>query len=257
VENAVRLVYQRVFAPLRNDTFFSLIELNRAIEEKLEEHNNGPMQKMKISRRQLFEDIERAALLPLPATRYELKHFEQAQAQFNYHVYLKEDKHYYSVPFRYKGCKIRIIYGNSTVELYYKNMRIAVHNRNRKQFGYTTNPEHMPSHHRFLAEWNPERFMKQAERKGTHVRNMISYVLKSRNHPEQTFRSCQGILHLSRTYGDYRLERACKRALYYKNYSYRAVKNILNNGLDRIEEDSIQMELLPLHENIRGEQYYR
>ncbi|NVM24094.1 MAG: IS21 family transposase, partial [Desulfobacterales bacterium] len=98
-ENAVRLVYQRIYAPLRNRTFYSLEELNEAIWSLLEEHNNKDFQRLKISRRELFERTERGALKSLPAVRYPMKRTKWVTVQFNYHVELREDLHYYSVPY--------------------------------------------------------------------------------------------------------------------------------------------------------------
>lgn len=258
VENAVRLVYQRIFAPLRNQVFHSIEDLNRAIREKLEVHNNKPMQKLKVSRRQLFEEIEKDVLLPLPARRYEFKTFQKpTTVQNNYHVYLREDKHYYSVPYTHKGRKTGIIFTESWVEVHYKNIRIARHKRDRKPHGYTTLPEHMPSHHRYQRERSPGYFMRKAETMGVNVRAMIEKILKSQKHPEQSFNSCQGIIHLSDKYGHLRLERACKRALDFGNISYRSIRSILETGLDKIDEEQPTLALLPCHENIRGESYYK
>lgn len=255
VEGAVKLVYQRVFAPLRNEVFHSLEELNRAILEKVEEHNNRVMHKMKISRRDLFEDIERAELLPLPRDSYEFKKFQKAKAHINYHVLLKEDEHYYSVPHRYRGREIRVIYTDSVVSLYFNNTRIAIHKRDRRKHRYTTLPEHMPSNHRYIAEWSPERFLNMAEKRGEFVRELVSKILESRKHPEQAFKSCQGVIHLADKFGEKRLNRACKRALNIQDYSYGRLKEILENGMDKLEEEQPPLPL-PRHENIRGEEYY-
>jgi transposase len=98
VENAVKIAYQRIYAPLRNRTFFSLEELNEAIWVLLEQHNNTQFQRLKISRKGLFEKIEKQALKALPKERYAMKQCRQLTVQFNYHVELREDRHYYSVP---------------------------------------------------------------------------------------------------------------------------------------------------------------
>lgn len=84
VENAVRLVYQRIFAKLRNQTFFSLSELNEAIWEELENLNNTPFQRREMSRRELFNEIEKNELMPLPTERYEIKHFQVSKVEFNH-----------------------------------------------------------------------------------------------------------------------------------------------------------------------------
>ena len=92
-ENGVRLVYQRIYAPLRNQTFYSLKELNEAIWRLLEKHNNTNFQGMDISRRELFEQIERDVLRPLPAEPFPMISVQVVNVQYNYHVKLLEDQH--------------------------------------------------------------------------------------------------------------------------------------------------------------------
>jgi len=254
VENAVKLVYSRIYAAIRNRTFASLKELNLAIAEELEKHNNKPMQRLKLSRKQLFEETEKAELLPLPATQYEFKNFKTLKAQFNYHVYLSDDKHYYSVPYRYRGSQVKLIYTDSVVEIFYKNRRIAMHKRDRRPGGYTTVPEHMPSHHRFVSDWNPQRFVNWARNSGEHVEAVVAHILQSRKHPEQAYKACMGVLSLARKYDRQRLDKACKRAISFDLYTYKGIKNILENKLEECQLDTF--ETLPSHPNIRGSEYY-
>ena len=258
VENAVNNVYRRIMAPLRNRTFYTLEELNEAIQEKLEEFNNRPMQKLKVSRRKLFEQREKAHLKLLPAVPYELKSFQHnTKVQFNYHVELKEDMHYYSVPYKYKGERVAIIYTDKNVEIFHNTtLRIAFHRRDKEKNGYSTEPEHMPSEHRFIAEWNPERIKDWAFKKGEHVKVVVEKILSKPMYPEQAFKKCIGIISLGKKYTDPRLEKACIRAITHEAYSYRAIKNILNKGWDKIQDEQLTFETLPIHENIRGSNYY-
>ena len=257
VENAVRLVYQRVFAPLRNRIFTSLDELNLAIKEHLEIHNKKFMHKTNLSRRDLFEMYERNTLKPLPVRKYDFKKFSTATVQINYHVYLKEDGHSYSVPYRFKGNKISIIYTDRIVEIFYKNERIATHER-RRGSGYSTNKEHMPSHHKFYAEWNPERILSWATNVGDKVNSVANHILSSCQHPEQGFKSCIGIINLSRKYGNIRVNRACEIAITYQEFSYRFICNLLERGMDKIETEQQDLPFtIPIHENIRGNEYYQ
>jgi len=255
VESAVKIVYRRVFAPLRDQRFYSLEELNGAIVERLEEHNTTPFQRMKISRRELFEQTERQALKPLRAERYELRRFLSVKVQFNYHVFFSPDRHYYSVPWQYRGKRVTVISTTTSIEIYHKNVRIASHKRNYTENGYTTTKEHMPAHHRFYDSWSPERMISWGEAIGSEVRAMVAKVLSDRPYPEQAYRSCLGILNLSRKYGNERLNRACGRALSYGSYSYKSVKSILEKNMDKIEEEAVVANL-PAHENIRGGGYF-
>jgi len=256
VENAVKLVYQRIYAPLRNRTFYSLKELNEAIWHLLEQHNNTPFQRLKTSRRELFDNIEKPVLKPLPMERYAIKQCKELTVQFNYHVELREDRHYYSVPWQFRGKRVRVIYDDRNVAIYYDNIRIVQHRRIRIPNDYTTLPAHMPPEHRNYAEWSPERFIKWGQSIGDDAAEMISFVFKSRKHPEQAFKTCMGILNLVKEHGPDRLNKACKRALGFGFHSYRRVKNILDRGLEE-EKPEGSMELsVSSHENIRGSQYY-
>jgi len=257
VENAVRLVYQRIYAPLRNRTFFSLKELNEAIWDLLEKHNETQFQRLKISRRGLFDKIEKSVLKSLPMERYAIKQCKELTVQINYHVELREDRHYYSVPWQFRGKRVRVIYDDRTVAIYYDNIRIVQHKRICIPNDYTTLPAHMPPEHRNYSEWSPERFIKWGQSIGDDVAEMIQVILKSRKHPEQAFKTCMGILNLVKEHGPDRLNKACGRALGFGFHSYRRIKNILDRGL---EEETLEgsMELpVSSHENIRGSQYYQ
>jgi len=257
VENAVNLVYQRIYAPLRNRIFYSLEELNEAIWDLLEQHNNTPFQRLKTSRRELFDNIEKPVLKPLPKERYPIKQCRELTVQFNYHVELREDRHYYSVPWQLKGERMRVVYDDRNVAIYYDNIRIVQHKRDRSPNGYTTLHSHMPASHRYYAQWSPERFLKWAQAIGDDVAEIIQVVLKSRKHPEQAFKTCMGILNLVKKHGPDRLNKACARALGFGFYSYKRIKNILDRSLE--EEPLAESRELTVssHENIRGSQYYR
>lgn len=256
VEGAVRIVYAWIFARLRNCVFHSLEELNTAIRQELDRYNNKPMQKIKLSRRQLFDEIEKSVLKPLPQELYVIRRFKSLKAQFNYHVYLKEDDHYYSVPFRYRGKQITVILSDRVIELFYQNRRIAFHKRvadakNR----YSTIKEHMPSSHSYISEWNPQRFINWAESIGEYVQVVIQHILTRQQHPEQAYKVCMGILQLEKRYCKDRVNKACQRAIHFQHYSYKAIKNILDMHLEDAQMDCFQS--LVDHENVRGKLYYQ
>ncbi|MDV3567981.1 transposase [Elizabethkingia anophelis] len=257
VENAVRIIYTRIFAPLRKQQFFDLKSLNRSIQELSEQHNAMEMKRKKYSRADVFYEVEKPALLPLPAIRYELKDSSRATVQKSSHVYLNQDKHYYSVPFAYIGKKVTLLYGKSVVEIYYDERRIAFHPRVHARYQYTTIKEHMPSSHQYMAEWNPTRFINWGRQIGTHCEEFITKILEKRRHPEQAYNSCRGVLSLSKKIGNQRLDNACKRALSYERYNMQMIKDILARGLDTLDDDSFfEVPELPKHKNIRGGKYY-
>ncbi len=257
VENAVRLIYQRIFAPLRNREFYSLEELNEAVREKLEAHNNQKMQVLQVSRRELFEEIEKSELKTLPSALYPMKSFENHKVAPDYHVLLSADKHYYSVPWQLKGKQVRIIYDERSVAVYYDNVRVAGHHRDRKRGGYTTKSDHMPHSHKFYASWSVEKFQKWAASIGDETLMVINHIMGSKKHPEQAFKSCIGILNLGQKNNSLDLNLACRRALNYGRISYKDVKEYLEyiKRCKIVDDENIY--LFPVHENLRSASDYR
>lgn len=255
VEGAVKIVYAWIFAKLRNQIFHSLEELNWAIKQLLEKYNSKPMQILKVSRKALFDEIEKSQLAPLPKELYHIRLFKRLKAQFNYHVFFNDDKHYYSVPYRYRGKQIDVIYTDTIIELFYKNRRIAFHKIDRTPNGYTTVKEHMPSHHQFVSDWNPQRFINWAQNIGEYVQQVIEYILANKQHPEQAYKVCLGILNLEKKFTSDRLNKACQRAISFHHYSYKGIKRILENNLEDCQLDCFQP--MPDHQNLRGNRYYQ
>ena len=256
VERMVQIVYTRIFAPLRNETFTSLHALNRAIEELLSAHNSKPLQNRKESRLELFNMHERSLMQPLPEERYELKEYLSVKVMKNCHIQLHKDRHYYSVPFRHIGQKVKVVYSLSKVGIYLNNQRIAYHLRDPSPHKYTTVKEHLPSTHQFVSEWNPEKFMGWAERIHPDVKDYITKVLANKSYPEQTYRSCVGILSFERKVGKERLIAACQRAVLYGAYNYKVIEQIINQKLDRMVTQQ-ESRVMPRHDNIRGAEYYQ
>ena len=257
VEGAVKIAYQRIYAELRDKVFYSLAELNKAIWEAMEKHNNLLLSGRPYSRRQLFEEMEKKVLQPLPTIRFEFKHRQVSTVSVNGHVCLREDKHYYSVPYQYIGKKVKILFNRSYVEIFFKYGLIARHERIKKDYGYTTIKEHLASTHQFIADWSPERFIGLASEIGAPVEEFIKLVLLNKQHPEQGYKSCMGILSFERKVGKERLIAACSRALDYGIYTYAIIRNILERNLDRLPIPEMVEKTLPQHSNIRGESYYQ
>jgi len=250
-ENAVLQAGRWIMAPLRNQRFFSLHELNQAIKEQLKWLNNRKRSDSDFSRRELFERREKAALQPLPIHKYDYLEIKYAKVHIDYHVSF--EKHLYSVPHKYIKKPVLIRAKEHLIEIYYQNQRIACHVRARKG-GFSTNNEHMPDNHRWRQDWSPERFRQWAREIGPHTEQLIMAVLASRRHPEQGYRACLGILNLVKKPKQYLLEAACEIALETGGCSYKAIKNILTTKKDVLEKSS-QPEPIS-HEHIRGNEYY-
>jgi transposase len=258
VENAVRIIYTRIYVKVKRQQYFTLQDLNLAILTALEEHNNAPLRGRNYSRRQQFNEVEKNVLMPLPELRYELKKHQYATVAKNGHVGLSADKHYYSVPYRFIGKKVKLLYSRSSVEIFYNYERIALHERTKSAYRYTTQKDHMASTHRFVSEWTPERFTSWAAGIHEDVRLYVLKVLDRKQHPEQAYKSCMGILGFAKKVGNDRLIKACQRALGYGAYNYKTIQKILERELDlRDTPDETDQLQMPFHDNIRGENYYQ
>lgn len=256
-EAAVLVVQRWILARLRDRIFFTLDELNEAIAELLEELNARKMRRYGMSRRELFEKVERAALLPLPGEAWTYAEWRVARVNIDYHV--EVDRHYYSVPHSLRGETVEIRLTARTVEILTGGERVASHVRSYRAAHHTTVPEHMPKSHRAHLEWTPSRLVSWAASVGPKTAELVQTILKERRHPEQGYRSCLGILRLQKQYGADRLEAACARAVGVRARSYRHVGSILKNGLDRMPLfDAADTGRPPVtHENIRGPEYYQ
>lgn len=258
VEKAVDLVYKRVFAPLRDMIFKSLAELNYYIKQCIEKHNDVLYQKKDFSRKELFLLEEKPLLKPLPMERFEIKYSLQRKVNKDYHVVLGEDLHHYSVPFKYIGKQVVMIYDTDQVEIFYGTERVAFHKRNYRKNFFSTHLEHMPEKHKAYKEalgWTPEYFIEKAAQVGDFTKQAITRLTSSRQFTEQTYKSCMGILKLQDKYGKERLEKASQLALKGCVINYSTISNILLNNRDKVEQEAFSQQI-PIHENIRGKQSY-
>lgn len=258
VEAGVLAVERWVLAPLRNRTFHSLAELNAAIRAKLAELNSRGFRGEPTSRRELFEELERQHLRPVPSGTFELARWRGATVHIDYHVD-GGDGHYYSVPFRYVRQRVEVRVTSATVEVFKGNVRIASHAREHNpRRRYVTDPAHMPASHRAHAEWTPERLVSWAGTISASTAELVEALLVSRPHPEHAYRATLGIISLARRYGNDRVGAAASRALAARAISYTSVKSILAENLDRLPlpEAAPTLPLPPPHDNLRGAGYY-
>jgi len=255
VEAAVLLVERWILARLRNRRFFSLAELNAAIAELLVELNARSFKKLPGCRRSAFESIDRPALRPLPAERFELARWKRARVNIDYHV--EFDGHYYSVPHRLVRTEVELRITSTTLEVIAGNRRLASHVLSSRRGHHTTLPEHMPASHRAHHEWTPQRLIAWGERIGAATAAVVRWQMDNRPHPEQGYRACLGLQRLAREFTAPRLEAACARALSIAAPTYRSVASILKSGLDRQPLAAAEpRSALPLHDNVRGPDYY-
>jgi transposase len=256
VESAVLIVERWLIGRLRRRTFYSLADVNAAIGEMLKALNEErPIRRLGVTRRQLFEEVDRPALQALPTSPYEYCEWRLRRVGVDYHVEI--DAHYYSVPYRFARAEVEARLTVRGVEIFCKGERIAVHLRTSGNRKHTTIPEHMPSSHRRYAGWTIERIREDASKIGPATAALCEQILEARPHPEQGYRACLGIVRLARPYGSARVEAAATRAIDIGAKSYGSVKSILDNKLDRKPAPKRAADAGPiLHPNIRGSRYY-
>lgn len=258
VEGAVLIAQRWILARLRNETHFSLESLNARIRELLDDLNSRPMKRYgNLSRRDLFERVERAALKPLPETRYVCSVWRKAPLGSDYHA--KVEGHFYSAPYAlaYEVLEARLT--STTVELFYLGRRVASHIRSDEVGGHTTNLAHMPPHHREWAVQDPAPLLAWAGSVGNNTELMMTRVLESNFHRDQVYRSGRGLKSLGQTYPSERIEEACRRVVVTGARSYKHVERILKLGLDLVPhpDDPDDESARPIeHDQVRGPDYY-
>lgn len=254
VEVSVQIAQRWVLAVIRHQTFFTLADLNAAIRERIDAINDRPMKAVGVSRRTLFEQIDRPALTPLPVTRYELAEWKGCRVNIDYHVEIAHN--FYSVPYQLVHERVEARFTASTVEVFFKNRPVAAHARLTGRGRYATELAHMPRAHRAHAEWTPSRLIAWAEQTGPATGRLVAGILARRPHPEQGYRACLGLMRLGREYGADRLEAACARAERLRSYRFRTVEHILQHQQDRLPLDEPPARPALTHENLRGATYY-
>ncbi len=258
VEVGVQGIQRWILAPLRDVTFFSVYDINEAIQPLLQAYNKRDFYELEGTRLSQYLDVDKPALRKLPARPYVYAEWKKVRSGIDYHIAV--DKHYYSVPYRYLKENIDVRLTSTTLECFHKGNRIALHQRSYKP-GHSTMHEHMPRAHQDYAEWTPERMHNWANSIGPNTGKLIKALTDMHKIPEQSYRSCLGILRMGKTYGNERLENAAIRALHIGAIRYKNIESILKSGLDQQplpKPDSESMAAVPtrLHDNIRGSKYF-
>ena len=247
--------------PINKTTYHSLSELNVAIRELLEAHNNQMRSNRNYSRRMQFEEHERKELMPLPVDRFELKKHFYAKVNKDGHILLGPDRHYYSVPVRFVGKKVKVLYTRDVVEIFSKFERIAIHSRSLVPHTFTTDNSHLSAPHRYSLERSPETFLSRAAAIHDDVRILIeAIVTDEKRHEDQIVRLCEGILGLAKKFGPDRLANACRNAqsFHTEGKLYTSIRAMLENNMENHRENLFDKVLpMPNHDNIRGEDYYK
>ena len=253
VEAGVRFAESYILGRLRNQTFFSLTEANQAVAGAVERINSHVMRRLGVSRRHLFETLERPALAPLPDSDYEFAEWRFARVSLDYHVEL--DGFFYSVPHQLIREQVDTRITARIVEIFHHGKRVAVHQRRYGGRKHGTDPDHMPSSHRRYAEWTPDRFRRWARSIGPETEALVTAILANRPHPEQGFRTCLGVLRLFKELDRTRAETVAARAVAIGAFTYKSIASIVANKLDRAQ-DTAEPQPVIIHANLRGSRYF-
>jgi len=252
-ENAVLLVERWIMMRLRHQTFYTFKELNLAIRELMNELNQREMKQYGASRQALFDTLDKPALKPLPRQRYLYTETKRAKVGPDYHIEYR--RHYYSVPHQLVGHYIELEASNRLVQIYHQGNLVAQHPRSQRERGTSTHSEHMPSNHQHQ-KWSPGRLLSWSANIGPATREVVNKMLSSKPHPEQSYRSCLGLLNLSKAHGESRLEQACQDALMLTKPNYTFINNLLKNHREgQLSKGNTNTPNL-VHSNVRGPNCY-
>jgi len=256
-EGGVLLVERWILACLRHETFYTLSQLNQRIRVLLARLNNKPFQKLPGSRQSQFEQLDRPALKPLPKQAYQFVKVKKVRVNIDYHVEI--ERHYYSVPYRLMKSSLDAHISAHFIQLYHQGQCVAQHPRSRLPGRFTTQVAHMPKSHQAHLEWTPSRFKTWAKSIGPAVHEWVCRRLDSHQHAEQSYRSCLGLLSLTKSYPHERVDAACRRGLDAGAYRLSNIKNILKHKLDQQTLRHQHVDLLASIEdsNQRGAKYYQ
>lgn len=254
VELSVKLVQRWILAKLRNRQFFSVAELNQAIRSLLDELNDRKIKHLGKSRRQLYDALDKPALQTLPSQSYTYREFKLCRVNIDYHIQL--EKCFYSVPYQLAGKEVEARYSDYTVEVFYQNKRVAVHNRSYRPGAYSTKEDHMASAHKVYAEWTPSRMINWSKNYGEYTQELIKAILESRPYPEQGFRSCMGVLNHAKDIDSAIVEQVSKKMIGLHTYTATSFKSILKNKTYTKQKPTVAITPDSHHINVRGEDYY-
>ena len=260
VEGAVKIIYTSIFTKIDEQVYHNLEALNKAILVHLEDHNNTLLTGCDYSRRKQFETLERDALKPL--NKYGYDPMTAKVATVGKTGYVTIDYRYYSIPYKFIGKKVKLMYNRTKIEAYSDHELIAAHVRSYTKEKYIQNEDHLASWHRYPTEWNPGKFIADGMQIHQAVADYIQKVLARNEYPEKNYRACQGIINFKKRVGESRLINACKRADSFNVYNYGMIERILLSKadfipLDEDDEQSNNEPTMPTHDNIRGEDYYQ
>ncbi len=182
----------------------------------------------------LFEAEERALLLPLPRSPFELARWSRPKVPPDIHV--KVGKTLYSVPWIHIGKVVDARESARTVEIYLEGTLVATHLRIER--GKQTNYDHYPPEKIAFMMRTPAWCRRRAAELGESVAQVVTAIMEV--NALYRLRQAQGVVGLADKYDAVRLDAACHKALAAGDPSYKTVKGILVAGVELDEEGEAQ-----------------
>jgi transposase len=209
---------------LSERTFGSLAEMNDFLVEwektVADVRVHGTTKRKPI---EIFEELERAALLPLPPDRF--PSFRESERTVHRDGHVEVEKAYYSVPPEYVRRKVWVRWDSHLVRVLNDRLEeIAVHVR-RDPGRFSTDPGHIPSKKVSLVERGAEHLLKRAALIGPDAQRWAETVVKSRG--PQGMRVVMGLLSLARKLTCSQIDRACGLAVGHGAYRLKNVKALV------------------------------
>ncbi len=259
-EQGVQAIQRYILARFRHHKFFNVDELNDAIATLLDRYNNKIVKHLQKSRTELFEELDKPYLSPLPINQYLYKQFKLAKVNQDYHISLLKCN--YSVPFKYLKEEVEVRYSTQSVHIYHKYKLIASHPRLRKLGDRSTLDEHMPSHHQYINEkMNPERLRSWAKNIGEYSSIFVEDAFEEVDHKPNAYSKISAVLSLAKLYGNTELELALMYATQMRTITTKSIKSILDKKLylskSANNKAAPQQSLFDNHSNIRGADEYK
>lgn len=256
-EFGVKLISQRITAPLSRQKFFSLEELNQAILPLLNKHNEQKFKRLDATRLSRFLELDKPMLKALPPKPFECAEWIAKQkVNPDYHIYVKG--HAYSVPYSLVSESVEARVTANMVEFYHDGKRVAAHTRNDTQGEHSTNPLHRPASHQAYAEQSMQHYLKWATTIGAYAKSAVEAQFE--NKPEYSMianKACSQLQQLAKVFGNKRFEAACSRAQSINSLTVKSIRSILQHKLDLQVDESFSQTIIPNHQNVRGAHYYQ
>ncbi len=235
VERTIQIFQRYFFMKVRNRTFTSLVDLNKALREHLVEFNNKKHRIFKKTRLEMYLN-EKSFLKALPEASYKVATYHRAK--LNRDCHLTFETNYYSAPHNLRGQELDIWSTAKTVEIFSNGERVALHARAKSHGLYHTDTNHYPATHAAYAEEDVQKLIAKAQVIGPETSVLVESLLTS-VHPLRYLTRVRGILALAHKYNSQLLESACKSANQFNQLHTRYIERVIKTrkGVNRELED--------------------